>query len=168
MKSGIKLIRLPLLLYAVCLLISSNPARQVSDPAISLFGVYEYVYEYNTEDLIENHYIELIDSVGKITGYYYGTSDDFDDAREGYLPGYFSAKMKNLIITDSTMSFEIEVKDTKFFTRPITPLIKIENNANWEIGIRYIKRDYEGEIKNGQIIILTENFDPRVFRKINN
>ena len=83
-------------------------------------GIYEYVYEYNTESLIENHYIELSKKNGKIVGQYYGTSDDFDEAREGYLPGFFSSPMKNLRINGNKITFE--VKPSKFFNDAITPL----------------------------------------------
>lgn len=148
--------------------ISPSLAQNEKDPIISILGVYEYVYEYNTEDLIENHYIELFIINGKINGHYYGTSDDFDDAREGYSPGFFLAKVKNLNITDSTISFEVEVKNTDFFNKSITPLRKIENNSPWKIGIEYNKRKYHGEIKNRKIIIHTDNSDTRVFTKIEN
>jgi hypothetical protein len=168
MNNRLKLIRCLFLLFLVYFFISPSLAQNEKDPIISILGVYEYVYEYNTEDLIENHYIELFITNGKINGYYYGTSDDFDGAREGYLPGFFSAKIKNLNITASTISFEVEVKNTDFFNKPITPLRKIKNNSPWKIGIEYNKRKYHGEIKNRKIIIHTDNFDTRVFTKIKN
>jgi hypothetical protein len=84
------------------------------------------------------------------------------------LPGFFSSKIKNLNITASTISFEVEVKNTDFFNKHITPLRKIENNSPWKIGIEYNKRKYHGEIKNRKIIIHTDNFGTRVFTKIRN
>ncbi len=63
-----------------------------ADTSIIPEGIYEHVHEHNSEHLIENHYIEILDKKGKIQGIYYGTSDDFDAAREGYLPGFFLLK----------------------------------------------------------------------------
>lgn len=68
-------------------------------------GIYEYVYPDNTQDLIENHFIVLTKNGEKISGLYYGTSDEFDDAREGYLPGFFVSPMDNLQINGETIRF---------------------------------------------------------------
>ena len=168
MNNGIKLIRFLFLVFLAYYYISPSLAQNEKDPKISILGVYEYVYEHNTENLTENHYIELFSNKTEINGLYYGTSDDFDEAREGYLPGFFSAKIKNLKITETTISFDVKVKDTDFFTNPITPFKKNKKNSAWKLGIRYNNRKYHGKIKDREIVIQTENFDPRVFKKINN
>lgn len=155
------------LLFSACFVVSNGFAQHEKSPAALLPGIYEYVYEYNTRDLIENHYLEFIRTNGKIDGYYYGTSDDFDEAREGYLPGFFSARMKDLVVQGPNISFEVEVKDADLFSRPITPLKKAEKNTPWGVGIRYNTRLYYGEIKGNTIIMKTRGFDARVFRKIN-
>ncbi|HWR72075.1 MAG TPA: hypothetical protein VN604_02790 [Nitrospirota bacterium] len=154
------------LLLSLCFGVASAIAQQGKSPAIPLSGVYEYVYEHNTKDLIENHYLEFRNANGKIEGYYYGTSDDFDEAREGYLPGFFSARMKNLLVQGASISFEVEVKNTDFFSRPVTPLNKTEKNTPWGVGIRYATRAYHGEIKGDSILIKTKGFKERVFRKL--
>jgi len=127
-------------------------------------GVYEYVYEYNTESLIENHYIELSKKNGKIVGHYYGTSDDFDEAREGYLPGFFSAPMINLKINGNKITFE--VSPSKFFNEAITPLNQNSQNSTWDILDRYKKRIYNGTYKSNKFIIQSQGIDNRVFIKI--
>lgn len=127
-------------------------------------GIYEYVYEYNTESLIENHYIDLSKKNGKIVGQYYGTSDDFDQAREGYLPGFFSSPMKNLKINGNKIKFE--VKPGKFFKDAITPLKQNNQMSIWDILSRYKKRIYNGIYKSNKIIIQSEGIDKRVFIKI--
>lgn len=40
-------------------------------------STYKYTYKYNTKDLKEDHYIQLFRENGKMSGIYYGTSDDF-------------------------------------------------------------------------------------------
>jgi hypothetical protein len=127
-------------------------------------GIYEYVYEYNTASLIENHYIELSKKNGKIVGQYYGTSDDFDQAREGYLPGFFSSPMENLKINGNKIKFE--VKPSKFFKDAITPLKQNNQNSIWDILRRYQKRIYNGIYKSNKIIIQSEGIDNRMFTKI--
>lgn len=154
-------------LFSLSCIASNGFFQQGESSAVLAPATYEYVYEHNTKDLIENHYLEFISTNGKIGGYYYGTSDDFDEAREGYLPGFFSARMKNLVVQGPNISFEVEVKDADFFSRPVTPLKKGEKNTPWGVGIRYNTRLYYGEIKGNTIIMKTRGFDARVFRKIN-
>ena len=124
-------------------------------------GIYEYVYEHNTESLTENHYLEIQDS--KIL--YYGTSDDFDLAREGYYPGFFSKRVEILEKSANRLTFRIKVNNSDFFERPKTPFMKYDNNPKWTIGVTENMRLYEGEIKGNKIIIKTDGFETRVFVK---
>lgn len=133
-------------------------------PAVELLGVYEYDYEHNTEHFIENHYLEFKEGIA----YYYGTSDDFDEAREEYYPGFFKAKIADLEINGGNITFNVQVSDSIFYTQPITPLYQPNGNEPWDIGIRYDTRNYEGEINGDTITILTKDFDPRKFVKKKN
>jgi hypothetical protein len=135
--------------------------RPKIDQSIELSGVYEYIYEHNTADLIENHYIEFEN--GK--GFYYGTSDDFDQAREGYYPGFFMAQINKLEMDGNKMLFSLSVNDSMFYKKPITPLNQKNDNEPWNIGVRYNARTYTGEVKGDTIIVETDDFDPRLFIK---
>ncbi|WP_157518154.1 hypothetical protein [Flagellimonas lutaonensis] len=126
-----------------------------------LLGVYEYVHEYNTEDLIENHYLEFKEG----QSFYYGTSDDFDEAREGYYPGFFKAQIDNLEFNGENLTFDITVSDSIFYKKPVTPLYQTIGNEPWDIGIRYNTRNYQGIVNGDTITILTKEFDPRKFIK---
>ena len=46
------------------------------------------------------------------TSLFYGNTDLFDSAREGYTPGYFVVKMNNLKIENENITFSILVKKT--------------------------------------------------------
>jgi hypothetical protein len=141
----------------------SEPIITKSDTKseVELLGVYEYVYEYNTEDLIENHYLEFKDN----QSFYYGTSDDFDEAREGYYPGFFMAQIDNLELNGENLTFNVIVSDSIFYKKPVTPQYQINGNELWDIGIRYNSRKYQGKINGDTITILTKDFDPRKFIK---
>ena len=155
---------------------ANNPGSQKSVLG-SLVGVYEYIYEYNTKDLTENHYIVLEPDNDFVVGRYYGTSDDFDDAREGYLPGFFVAPMKQLSIQGQKISFQIELQDDDLFLKPIELSIRssqeVDRNKNrrwiadYQPGIRLTRSfvTYTGEINNGEFHITTQ-YGVRVFKKI--
>lgn len=128
---------------------------------IKLSGIYKFLYEYNTADLIENHYIEFKD--GK--AFYYGTSDDFDEAREGYLPGFFSTEILDFKISEKIIDFTVNVTDSNFYKSPITPNSKPEKNELWNIGVTENQRRFIGEINNGIITLESKNVDKRVFKK---
>tara|TARA_B100000780_G_scaffold274816_1_gene240404 strand:- start:82 stop:588 length:507 start_codon:yes stop_codon:yes gene_type:complete len=140
--------------------IKSKPEKS-NEISVKLNGVYQYVYEHNTEDLVENHYLEFKDS--EII--YYGTSDDFDQAREGYYPGFFSKKAESVEITRDSLKFQIKIRNADFYERPITPFIKDENNPLWSIGVTEKERIYKGVFKNDKILIYTKGFETRTFEK---
>jgi hypothetical protein len=163
---------LPILL--VFLIISCNPEGQQKSEGvfpledskskitpIQVSGIYEYVYEHNTDNLIENHYLEFKN--GK--GFYYGTSDDFDEVREGYLPGFFTTKMDSLNIYKNILTFNLSVDDSSFYKKAITPIDQTNGNETWGIGIRNSSRKYYGVINGNAIIITAKGLDPRVFIK---
>jgi hypothetical protein len=131
-----------------------------------ILGIYEYQYEYNTKNLIENHYIKLEKIGGKISGVYYGTSDDFDSAREGYLPGFFKANMLDIIISDSTINFKVKLYSGDIFQKAITPFNNPKNNKLWTIGLRNHDRNYYGKISRNKIFIESKDLDNRLFVKI--
>ena len=126
-----------------------------------LNGVYEYVYEHNTADLIENHYLEFNDK----RLFYYGTSDDFDEAREGYYPGFFMSQTEDIERNGNIIYFNLKVSDSIFYKQPITPLYQATGNEPWDNGIRYDSRNYQGKINGDTITITTKDFDPRKFIK---
>lgn len=152
----------------------TGPRKSVVD---SLIGVYEYVYEYNTKNLTENHYIVLKSDNNSVAGRYYGTSDDFDDAREGYLPGFFVAPMRQLSIQGQKISFQIELQADDLFIKPIelstrsSQEVDRKKNKRWitdyQPGIRLTRSfiTYTGEIRNGELHITTQ-YGVRVFKKI--
>lgn len=144
----------------------SNP--NINNRTIKVLGVYEYKYKYNTKNLTENHYIKLEEINGEISGIYFGTSDDFDQAREGYLPGFFKANMLNINITDSKINFKVKVNDSDIYDKAITPFNNPKNKKQWTIGLRNYERNYYGKIYANKISIETEGFDKRIFIKVNN
>ena len=116
---------------------------------------YEYVYPYNTEDLVENHYIELRMRGDSVTGRYYGTTDDFDSAREGYLPGFFVTTMNDLRIVDGAISFSLSPWD--YFITPRTPGTEgvATDETRWKGPKVASSRSYRGSLTPDSLILYT-------------
>jgi hypothetical protein len=72
-----------------------------------LNGIYEYDYPHDTKDMNENQYIAFKKDGDSVKGWYFGTSDEFDEAREGYLPGYFVSEIEDLTIKEDSIFFYI-------------------------------------------------------------
>jgi hypothetical protein len=138
---------------------------------ISLSGTYEFVYPHNTPDLIENHYIVLEDGGGRLRGWYYGTSDDFDSAREGYLPGFFVAELEDLQIAGDSIRFTLAVPRTAYFTKPV-PLqhrsaadIPADRLERWQVSPTADRREYSGSFAGDRIVLALERGE-RVFARM--
>ena len=158
-----KLILLSTILVAVVAFTVMN--RGFSGSEVKLIGIYEYVYEYNSDEWNENHYMEFKKLDGKQHGTYYGTSDDFDDAREGYPPGFYKQTMENIVITDTSVSFDLRVSNNQMLTKQVTPLKETSNNSAWGRGGEKILRHYSCQIKDDTITMETA-YGPRVFSKL--
>ncbi len=94
-------------------------AAQTNKPRPDRVRIYEYDYEWDLQGLSENHFIVLEFFVDSAAGRYYGTSDDFDDFREGYFPGFFVAAMDSLTIRDGQIGFSLRVIRETLFNKPI-------------------------------------------------
>lgn len=133
--------------------------------------IYKYTYQHNTQNLNEDHYIVLESNNKSINGWYYGTSDDFDEAREGYLPGFFVKEMDELIINNNTIKFKLNVKFEDCYRSSIP--LQYRNSDElpktfkiWDVGgITFNPKSYEGTIVNGKIILKNAGFE-RIFYKI--
>ncbi len=131
--------------------------------------LYEYTYPYNTADLNENHFIVLESLGSQARGWYYGTSDEFDSAREGYLPGFFVAEMSELRLSETNISFSL-TRPERFFASPVP--LEYRDVADmppgllgdWSVPLPVESRSYVGA-RNGGDIALDVAGTPRVFRR---
>jgi hypothetical protein len=131
--------------------------------------VYEYTYEYNTPTLIENHYIVLDSAGGSIRGWYFGTTDDFDAAREGYLPGFFVTDMEDLRVSSDSIAFTLRPRE--LFGSPV-PLryrdsgeIPRDSLPRWTGPTLEPVKGYSGTITADRISLETARND-RVFLRL--
>ncbi len=133
---------------------------------LALTGIYEYVYPHNTKQLNENHYLEFKE--GYL--YYYGTSDDFDIARDGYLPGYFFTRVKEVILQNDKIDFKVKVDHSLLYKYQISPLFRTEHNEHCEIDLTLTERFYKGALSKNKdtIVVNSDGLDTRLFVRLLN
>ena len=155
------------LALAVCtgaLLVSAAEAQSPSGAAC---GTYEYAYPHNTEDLNENHTIAF-DCSGELRGWYYGTSDDFDRGREGYLPGFFVAEMSGLVVSGDSIVFALDVAEEEYFASPVSlryrsaEQVPEEQLEPWRYSVFANARQYDGVVSADSIVLNVDGGE-RVF-----
>lgn len=140
-------------------------------------GTYRYVYPYTASLPSEDHYIVLESHEGTLRGYYYGTTDDFDEAREGYKPGYFVSELKNISINENEINFSIQLFKEDIFTDPVDLKFKskddpgMETNEVWINAALFdrsegVTRAYRGTIEADQLI-LDMNTENRIYDRVN-
>jgi hypothetical protein len=156
-----------------------NSIEKVKDNDLSsIAGTYCFDYEGDTPELTEDHYIVIEMTDDKFSGYYYGTSDDFDPAREGYFPGFYVTQMSDLNVDISTIRFSIKLYPKDLFSSPVelqykrSEDIPSSENSKWINGQIFDEKNgsmlvYEGKIE-GQDILLNTDSGVRVFKKVKN
>lgn len=78
------------------------------------------VYVNQMGDMYEDQYLVIEqDENGKLSGYYYGTTDDFDDVREGYRVGFFVSKVEDLVANEHVVEFKVNVNTANAFSSPV-------------------------------------------------
>jgi hypothetical protein len=100
---------------------SAAAPAQPEAAASSLAGTYWYDYPHDRPELVEDHHIVIDTSGGETHLRYHGTSDEFDSAREGYLPAYFIAQATSLQLSRDSISFHLSVSPSEYVTKPVPP-----------------------------------------------
>ena len=80
---------------------------------------YHYAYVKPVPQPAEDEIIALRYYQKAIDLVFWGPTDEFDDAREGYLPGFFVLSGENLVLKEDTLSFTLSIKGEKVFERPV-------------------------------------------------
>jgi hypothetical protein len=161
-------------LLIISIIIGFNISCQISSELKHHVGIYEFEYPYNTKDLNENHKIVLIIENDTLRGKYYGTSDEFDEDREGYYPGFFVADMCNLRIENDSIYFSINISNKDLLIKKVDININStkdaiqSGNKNWGNKIHIDEKQYMGQITKNQSIIFTDENGQKIktFKKI--
>ena len=81
---------------------------------------------------------------GENVGYFRGTTDEFDNAREGYAPGYFVVPLRNVKLDKNVMTFSIYADDATILRSPVKcsecGIVNAVNNGElWKNDASYFK-----------------------------
>ena len=89
-----------------------------------------YYYFHNTQKVNgknipdkEDEIIMIVYSQNTTKCYFYGTSDEFDEAREGYLPGFITLEATNAVVKNGNISLRFNSTDHDFYSQPIEPFL---------------------------------------------
>lgn len=154
----------------LCLVVTALAAAQRLQQAPC--GTYQHVYPYNTEQLVEDHFIVLECRGEEPRGWYYGTSDDFDRGREGYLPGFFVAELEELTLSGDSIRFVIQVTDEDYVSEPVPLSYRVAEEVppgrfeRWRHRSGAGRRAYEGTISSDSIVLDVDG-RRRSFRRLN-
>lgn len=106
--------------------------------------------------------------------YIHGNTDEFDSAREGYLPGFFVLEAKDFIMDNNHISFTIDSRGYKFTNAPIdvfTNHYSSEYPLGYKAWLQFNKYfwkeiEYSGDYTQDSICLnSTNDYEKRCFYK---
>ena len=98
---------------------STTRISEVGESTPKLDSMVYYIFQEEYDEC-STSILELSYKDGKVaTGYFWGTSDEFSEAREGYYPGFFVLPMKNIQNHGDGFSFVLDSRKTQFLSGPI-------------------------------------------------
>lgn len=109
-----------------------------------------------------------------LSGMFYGNTDLFDEAREGYKPGFFVGVIQSEPLENNAVKVNINIASSDILEKPIYPPIQStqealkSGNKKWEVTELEINRELIFEIKNSTELILKSDLgsDDKIFKKI--
>ena len=82
-------------------------------------SVYYYWPEVNSG--FQYSVMELVLKGEKVlSGYFWGTTDEFEDVREGYYPGFMALPMEDIEQRGDTLNFVLDSNGHKFYSAPVS------------------------------------------------
>jgi hypothetical protein len=151
-----------------------------SDQLSDFFGEYEYKNIDNSQESLflilkkvetksiadfEGYSWEEKNEKGEVvektlTGLFYGNTDLFEEAREGYAPGFFVANVQVEPSGENSLKVNLHANSSDILENPVQPTIKStkealeKGNKKWQITEIDISRELIFEIKNSNELIL--------------
>ncbi|MDQ8012153.1 MAG: hypothetical protein REI96_06885 [Flavobacterium nitrogenifigens] len=109
-----------------------------------------------------------------LSGIFYGNTDLFDEAREGYKPGFFVATVQSEPSENNVLKVNINLAFSDILENPIYPPIQSTHealksgNKKWEVTELEISKELIFEIENSTELILKSDLgsDDKIFKKI--
>lgn len=90
-----------------------------SAKSVNADSIVYYLYDYPDSEC-EDNIIGLCYREGQIVdGYFWGTSDEFSDSREGFYPGFCVLKMEQIICQGADLNFVLDSRNQGYFSGPV-------------------------------------------------
>lgn len=99
---------------------ASTHSHTPTSSEIDSIAYYYYYSNYPSYDC-EDNIIEFLYKNGEVVdGYFWGTSDEFRDAREGFYPGFFVLRLEQISNKNDSIVFTLDSRKTQYFSAPVS------------------------------------------------
>ena len=109
-----------LFLFAIIETFCTTSSSTIKPTRLSLeIDSTSYYYYYSNYPLhdCEDNIIEFSYKNGEIVdGYFWGTSDEFRDAREGFYPGFFVLRLEQIFNKKDSIVFTLDSRKTQYLS----------------------------------------------------